>query len=103
MLPIPISCVSPQKSSSSTTLNAEKLEASAGDADETNSEDDVDSKPAVEWGVSYIGGDPCGSKYNTDPFDKNPSNKPGLPDDMKARIEALAQKKLQEYRERENQ
>ena len=66
-------------------------------------ENEVESKPAVEWGVSYIGGDPCGSKLNSDPFDKSPSDKPGLPDDMKARIAVLAQKKLQEERERENQ
>mmetsp|Transcript_43328 Transcript_43328/g.44017 ORF Transcript_43328/g.44017 Transcript_43328/m.44017 type:complete len:146 (+) Transcript_43328:84-521(+) len=62
----------------------------------------------VEWGVSYIGGDPCGSKYNNDPFDasnkssstgtgdNNTSSKPGMPDDMKARIQALAEKKLRE-------
>jgi len=62
----------------------------------------------VEWGVSYIGGDPCGSKYNNDPFDANNkspstgtgdnniSSKPGMPDDMKARIQALAEKKLRE-------
>jgi hypothetical protein len=41
-----------------------------------------------QWGVSYIGGDPCGSKYNDDPFDVQ-VQKPGMPDDMKARIQAL--------------
>jgi len=45
-----------------------------------------------EYGVSYIGGDPCGSKYNDDPFDTQVT-KPGMPDDMKARIKALAHKK----------
>ena len=49
----------------------------------------------TEWGVSYIGGDPCGSKYNNDPFDNKPS-KPGFPDDMKARIEAMAEQKRRE-------
>ena len=52
-----------------------------------------------EYGVSYIGGDPCGSKYNDDPFDVKPS-KPGFPDDMKARIEALAEKKRLENEEK---
>ena len=49
----------------------------------------------IEWGVSYIGGDPCGSKYNTDPFDASSSaasSKPGLPDSMKARIQLKADK-----------
>lgn len=95
---IPISFVS-LKSRSFTTLNAEKSEAT-----KENDEADIvgidGSKPAVEWGVSYIGGDPCGSKYNSDPFDKKPSDKPGMPDDMKARIAALAQKKLEEESEK---
>ena len=53
------------------------------------------------YGVSYIGGDPCGSKYNDDPFDatKEDAFKPGLPDDMKDRIAALAAKKAQEQKE----
>mmetsp|Transcript_4275 Transcript_4275/g.8179 ORF Transcript_4275/g.8179 Transcript_4275/m.8179 type:complete len:114 (-) Transcript_4275:19-360(-) len=59
---------------------------------ESSNEVTCENKNVVEWGVSYIGGDPCGSKYNEDPFDKKPS-KPGFPDDMKARIEALAQEK----------
>ena len=49
----------------------------------------------IEWGVSYIGEDPCGSKYNTDPFDASSSaasSKPGLPDSMKARIQLKADK-----------
>ena len=52
----------------------------------------------TSFGVSYIGGDPCGSKYNSDPFDASKENafKPGFPDDMKARIAALAAKKLEE-------
>lgn len=61
--------------------------------DETGDESDSPS-----FGVSYIGGDPCGSKYNNDPFDatKEDAFKPGFPDDMKARIAALAAKKLEE-------
>lgn len=58
-----------------------------------------DSSSAT-YGVSFIGGDPCGSKYNDDPFDatKEAAFKPGFPDDMKARIEALAAKKLEEQK-----
>ena len=82
------------------TLNAESSEVTT---ENDKGEDPVEAKPAVEWGVSYIGGDPCGSKYNSDPFDKKPSDKPGMPDDMKARIAALAEKKLKEARESENQ
>ena len=79
-----------------------------GDEDKNKNSNDVDSNNSdvkllpevkeVEWGVSYIGGDPCGSKYNDDPFDanKSSSNKPGFPDDMKARIQALAEQKLRE-------
>ena len=79
-----------------------------GDEDKNKNSNDDDSNNSdvkllseveeVEWGVSYIGGDPCGSKYNDDPFDanKSSSNKPGFPDDMKARIQALAEQKLRE-------
>ena len=40
----------------------------------TNTDDNNDTakdedQPKAEYGVSYIGGDPCGSKYNDDPFD----------------------------------
>jgi hypothetical protein len=54
-----------------------------------------------QWGVSYIGGDPCGSKYNDDPFDVQ-GQKPGMPDDMKARIQALVDQKQQEEKENES-
>jgi hypothetical protein len=105
-IPIPTSYVS-LESRTFANLNADKPKTTTannkGDADDTISQDGVDNKPTVEWGVSYIGGDPCGSKLNSDPFDKNPSDKPGLPDDMKARIEVLAQKKLQEEREKNSQ
>ena len=50
-----------------------------------------------EYGVSYIDGDPCGSKYNDDPFDTKLSSKPGMPDDMKERIKALSEAKKLEY------
>ncbi|KAL7526113.1 hypothetical protein ACHAWF_001634 [Thalassiosira exigua] len=65
--------------------------------------DDTKEEPTAVYGVSYIGGDPCGSKYNDDPFDASKENsfKPGLPDDMKDRIAALAAKKAQEQQEKD--
>ena len=60
--------------------------------------DEEDIQPKVEYGVSYIGGDPCDSKYNTDPFDVKVT-KPGMPDDMKSRIQALANKKIKAMKE----
>ncbi|KAL7494443.1 hypothetical protein ACHAWT_006613 [Skeletonema menzelii] len=62
--------------------------------------DNTEKESSAAYGVSFIGGDPCGSKYNDDPFDatKEEAFKPGFPDDMKARIEALAAKKLQEQK-----
>lgn len=64
--------------------------------DETGKEE----SQSASFGVSYIGGDPCGSKYNNDPFDatKEEAFKPGFPDDMKDRIAALAAKKLKEQK-----
>eukprot|EP00587_Corethron_hystrix_P010299 CAMPEP_0113320646 /NCGR_PEP_ID=MMETSP0010_2-20120614/14390_1 /TAXON_ID=216773 ORGANISM="Corethron hystrix, Strain 308" /NCGR_SAMPLE_ID=MMETSP0010_2 /ASSEMBLY_ACC=CAM_ASM_000155 /LENGTH=128 /DNA_ID=CAMNT_0000178507 /DNA_START=84 /DNA_END=470 /DNA_ORIENTATION=+ /assembly_acc=CAM_ASM_000155 len=58
---------------------------------------DTASPTSSSYGVSFIGGDPCGSKYNDDPFDANaPDNsKPGFPDDMKARIAAMAAERIQ--------
>mgnify|MGYP001803276878 CR=1 FL=1 len=54
----------------------------------------------VEYGVSFMGGDPCGSKYNDDPFDAGKDKtKPGIPEDVKARIAALAELKKREYEE----
>ncbi len=69
-----------------------RFSSESGAADET--------KPKAEYGVSYIGGDPCGSKYNSDPFDTKVT-KPGMPDDMKARIQALAEKKMQKATDKE--
>lgn len=100
----PATTVSSSKSRSFTfhskNLNVEKnpttTNSEGGEIDGTIIQDDTADPDEVKWGVSYIGGDPCGSKYNDDPFDKNPSDKPGFPDDMKARIEALAQQKLRE-------
>ena len=59
-----------------------------------------DESQSASFGVSYIGGDPCGSKYNNDPFDatKEEAFKPGFPDDMKDRIAVLAAKKLKEQK-----
>ena len=64
-------------------------------------QDNTNEESTAVYGVSYIGGDPCGSKYNDDPFDSSAENsfKPGLPDDMKDRIAALAAKKSQEKKE----
>lgn len=44
-----------------------------------NKSEDSEGKqePKAEYGVSYIGGDPCGSKYNDDPFDAQ-VQKPGM-------------------------
>ena len=78
----------------------------SSDADAANSKDDDDSKdstivnidnvePRAVYGVSYIGGDPCGSKYNDDPFDaaaQSDSSRPGMPDDAKERIRLLAER-----------
>ncbi len=61
-------------------------------------ETSVEQSKEVVYGVSFIGGDPCGSKYNVDPFNDETNNdnsfKPGLPDDMRERIAALAAEKL---------
>ena len=91
----------------------------SSDADAANSKDDDDSKdstivnidnvePRAVYGVSYIGGDPCGSKYNADPFDaaaQSDSSRPGMPDDSKERIRLLAErmKRRQEEEEEEAQ
>lgn len=65
------------------------------DDDDTMDDALVVSSAAAPYGVSYIGGDPCGSKYNNDPFDVQ-VQKPGMPEDMKARIQALVDKKVAE-------
>ena len=80
----------------------------SSDADAANSKDDDDDskdsnnivnidnvEPRAVYGVSYIGGDPCGSKYNDDPFDaaaQSDSSRPGMPDDAKERIRLLAER-----------
>mmetsp|Transcript_30633 Transcript_30633/g.64173 ORF Transcript_30633/g.64173 Transcript_30633/m.64173 type:complete len:141 (+) Transcript_30633:150-572(+) len=69
--------------------------------DNTNNEESTSTSSSTTnanavYGVSYIGGDPCGSKYNDDPFDDKASFKPGLPESMKDRIAALAAKRLEE-------
>jgi len=86
------SCTSAWVSPPTTTISRRILlsYATSQQAEDAEAEND-----ATEWGVSYIGGDPCGSKYNNDPFDLKPS-RPGFPDDMKARIEALAEQKRRE-------
>ena len=67
-----------------------------------NLDSDNETPQEPQFGVSYIGGDPCGSKYNNDPFDEKVA-KPGLPDDMKARIQALAEKKMRESAAKEEE
>ena len=81
----------------STFLAAEEKQQQELIQDDT----DKESTTAV-YGVSYIGGDPCGSKYNDDPFDAKQNFKPGLPDDMKDRIATLAAKKALEQKEKED-
>ncbi len=72
----------------------------ANDNDEISQQVDEKKDENVEWGVSYIGGDPCGSKYNTDPFDASAKiTKPGMPDSMKARIAAKAEERLRQSQE----
>ena len=66
----------------------------AKDDNDTDNDTRIDISSA-QYGVSYIGGDPCGSKYNNDPFDVQ-VQKPGMPDSMKARIQALVDKKVAE-------
>ena len=59
-------------------------------------------EPQAVYGVSYIGGDPCGSKYNDDPFDAAAQiSKPGMPDDAKERIRLLAEKMKRKQEEEE--
>lgn len=80
--------------------------AATGDEDakseHTNAEILVTPETAT-YGVSFMGGDPCGSKYNDDPFDATNENaKPGIPDDVKARIAALAEQKKKEQEQKSN-
>ncbi|KAL3942080.1 MAG: hypothetical protein SGBAC_003676 [Bacillariaceae sp.] len=81
-----------QPASCRTHLNINRLYASEDDGDNVVEEE---FQPKAKYGVSYIGGDPCGSKYNDDPFDVQ-VQKPGMPDDMKARIQALVDRKVAE-------
>ena len=75
-----------------------------GESDKIVQDNTNQQSTASVYGVSYIGGDPCGSKYNNDPFDASKEEfKPGLPDNMKDRIEAMAAVKLQEEKERQKE
>ena len=69
------------------------------DVDDDNNDDSTTTDLLLDvtpqYGISYIGGDPCGSRYNDDPFDVQ-VQKPGMPDSMKARIQALVDKKVAE-------
>ena len=94
LLSITLMCWSPSNAFSPTTEGRSGFLLSRWAKEETKSE--------TEWGVSYIGGDPCGSKYNTDPHAMEIS-KPGMPDDMKARIQKLAEEKLRKQQEKETE
>eukprot|EP00956_Cyclotella_meneghiniana_P014597 scaffold21932_cov35-Cyclotella_meneghiniana.AAC.5 len=65
-------------------------------SDDSSADEDHIAPPppsTASFGVSYIGGDPCGSKYNDDPFDVHANDdvgKPGMPEEMKDRIAAMA-------------
>ncbi|KAL3795508.1 hypothetical protein ACHAW5_011308 [Stephanodiscus triporus] len=66
-------------------------EPSGGGGTAENDNVEYGNSVGAVYGVSYIGGDPCGSKYNEDPFDVASTEspfKPGIPDDMKDRIAA---------------
>lgn len=57
---------------------------------------------SAAFGVSFIGGDPCGSKYNDDPFDASKDVvKPGMPDEMKDRIAAMAAEMLKKQQSKD--
>lgn len=75
----------------SSTVQRSFLQTKASDAETT-------TPPEIKWGESYIGGDPCGSKYNNDPHAMEIS-KPGMPEDMKARIQKMAEEKLRQQQE----
>jgi len=63
-------------------------------------------EPRAVYGVSYIGGDPCGSKYNDDPFDAAAAQggaRPGMPDDAKERIRLLAEKMKRKQQQQQQQ
>jgi len=83
-----------QTASSCGSCSLLSASAEPTDPDSAQAKPELIQEPGnVEWGVSYIGGDPCGSKYNNDPFDAaSKIQKPGMPDDMKARIEAMAER-----------
>mmetsp|Transcript_8735 Transcript_8735/g.14540 ORF Transcript_8735/g.14540 Transcript_8735/m.14540 type:complete len:178 (-) Transcript_8735:96-629(-) len=49
----------------------------------------------TEWGVSYIGQDVCGSKYNDDPFDES-EDKPDAWTLFSEKVKKIAEKKRRE-------
>jgi hypothetical protein len=66
-------------------------------------DEDSDDSYEPQFGVSYIGGDPCGSKYNTDPHNESRVERPGMPDSMKARIQALVDQRKQQKESEEKE
>lgn len=71
------------------TNGEESMDEASSSSSSSNNENNDDDYQAQEFGTSFIGGDPCGSKYNTDPHDAKVT-KPGMPDSMKERIQKLA-------------
>ena len=51
---------------------------------------DGEAEVETVWGASYIGGDPCSSGYNDDPFDERASTLDDY-DAFKARVAAIVQ------------
>jgi hypothetical protein len=88
----------PSEATTPTSLLVQGSKSSSSNSNDDETEIIEQSK--AEFGVSYIGGDPCGSKYNDDPFDVQ-VQKPGMPDDMKTRIQALVDKKVAEEKEKD--
>ena len=87
--PIAFAAASADETNGDGTSNSSTDDEPQSQADIVNM-DNVE--PQAVYGVSYIGGDPCGSKYNDDPFDAAAQiTKPGMPDDAKERIRMLAE------------
>ena len=72
--------------------------SSKGGSSGQEEEAEMTKSSEPQWGASYIGGDPCGSKYNNDPHSME-ITKPGMPEDMKARIQRKAEEMLRQQQE----
>ena len=101
----PLSTIRPLTFSSIQVTAAAAVTSNDNDKQDEQTEIiDLDEvQPQAVYGVSYIGGDPCGSKYNDDPFDSRADNsKPGMPDDAKERIRLLAEKFKKKQEQEQN-